>query len=168
MRYETAIRRQIPAAACVARFWAQPPKSSNALHCCSRPMALALAMERTPVPPPPTPLHRIMFCPTPPFQNRIRSLAFFGGYLRQNKGAHHEHQKGLGAEKPATKRQEATWKDPLAEKRAAIRRGKCIWQDTPRSHRCARAPPCLGGRACALRSCIKVSIRISEYDMRRK
>ena len=44
--------RQIPAAACVARFWAQPPKSGNALHCC-RP---SFAMVRTAVPP--TQLHR--------------------------------------------------------------------------------------------------------------
>ena len=41
---------------------------------------------------------------TPSQKSKEQMLSFFGGYVKQNKGAHHEHQQGLGAEKPATKR----------------------------------------------------------------
>ena len=36
---------------------------------------------------------------TPSQKSKEQILSFFGGHVRQNKGAHHEHQQGLGGRK---------------------------------------------------------------------
>ena len=51
--------------------------------------------------------------PNTPSQKKL------GGYVKQNTGAHHEHQQGLGGRKTQPPNAlEATWKDPVAEKQA--------------------------------------------------
>ena len=41
--------------------------------------------------------------PNTPFQKSKEQMLGFCGYLRQNKGAHHEHQQGLGSRKASRK-----------------------------------------------------------------
>ena len=108
---------------------------------------------------------------TPSQKSKKQILSFLGGYVRQNKGPHHEHQQGWGQKSQPPNALEATWKDPVAEKQTAKIRRKRIWKDASRS--CipqepggggarARPPPPLlpGGAHCA---CGILSIYLSIY-----
>ena len=54
---------------------------------------------------------------TPSQKSKDQMLSFLRGYVRQNKGAHHEHQqRALGAEKPATKRPRSYMEGPRGGK----------------------------------------------------
>ena len=84
---------------------------------------------------------------TPSQKSKKQILSFLGGYVRQNKGAHHEHQQGWGQKSQPPNALEATWKHPVAEKQTAKIRRKRIWKDASRS--CIPQEPGGGARARA-------------------
>ena len=98
---------------------------------------------------------------TPSQKSKKTDIKFFGGYVRQYKGAHHVHQQGWGQKSKPPNALEATWKDPVAEKQTAKIRRKRIWKAASRScipqepgggggRARARPPPFLAG-GCTLR-----------------
>ena len=108
---------------------------------------------------------------TPSQKSKGQMLGCFGGYARQNKGAHHEHQQGLGAEKPATKRHRGYMEGPLGGK-ASCKTSKKMYMEAASPQKGGgggvRAPPPLlrGGALCAhgiLSIYLSISTSLSLY-----
>ena len=79
---------------------------------------------------------------TPSQKSKEQKLGFLGGYVRQNKGAHHEHQQGFGGRKASNKSPRSYMEGPRGGKASCKTSQTCIWKDA--------SPSCMpqeGGRA---------------------
>ena len=93
---------------------------------------------------------------TPSQKSKEQMLSIWGGYVKQNKGAHHEHHAGaLGAEKPATKRPRSYTEGP--------RGGKASCKKSKKMYMVAASPPRPSSRPGALCACAILSIYLSIY-----
>ena len=99
--------------------------------------------------------HEHRFAQHPLSKIQRTDVKLLGGYVKQNKGAHHEHQQTLGAEKPATKRPRSYMEGPRGGK-ASCKKSKKMYMVA------ARAPPRPSSRGgCPLR--VRDSFYISIY-----
>ena len=98
--------------------------------------------------------HEHRFAQQPLSKIQRTYVKFFGGYVKQNKGAHHERQK---SQPPNALK--AIWKDLVAEKQAAKSRRKCIWKGASRS---CPAPFFPGGALCVC-GILSIYLSISTY-----
>ena len=110
---------------------------------------------------------------TPSQKSKEQMLSFLGGYVKQNKGAHHEHQQSLGAEKPATKRPRSCMEGPRGGK-ASCKKSKRMYMvaaspkkggEGGRARARARPPPPLSGRVHSARAgfFLYIYLSISTY-----